>query len=64
MMLEKIHGVPQRIADLKRKLAARDGKSEYEENCKAIRAEIERLEGLTQQPGAAVASGADQGKVT
>lgn len=33
-----------RISDLKRKLAAREGKSEYRENCKAIRAEIERLE--------------------
>ena len=33
-----------RLADLRRKLAAREGKSEYKDNVKAIRAEIERLE--------------------
>lgn len=59
-MLEKIHGVPQRIADLKRKLAARDGKAEFKENCVAIRAEIERLEKITQEP-VAVASGERSG---
>lgn len=46
-MLEKLHGVPQRIAALKAKLAARDGKAEYKENCAAIRAEIARLEAVT-----------------
>lgn len=33
-----------RIDDLKRKLAARTGKPGFEENVKAIRAEIARLE--------------------
>ncbi len=47
-MLEKIHGVPARIARLKAKLKARDGKAEYKENCAAIRAEIARLEAVTQ----------------
>lgn len=47
MPLEHIHGVPQRIADLKAKLEAREGKSEYKENCEAIRAEIDRLEAAT-----------------
>jgi hypothetical protein len=53
-MLEKLHGVPQRIATLKAKLAARDGKAEYKENCKAIRAEIERLETVTASRDALV----------
>ena len=43
-MLEHIQGIPARIASLKTKLKARDGKAEYKENCKALRAEIERLE--------------------
>lgn len=34
-----------RIAELKRKRAAREGTSEYAENVKAIDAEIARLEG-------------------
>lgn len=34
----------QRIADLKAKLAAREGKSEYKANVAAIRAELERLD--------------------
>ena len=34
----------ERIADLKRKLKAREGKSEYADNVRAIKAEIERLE--------------------
>lgn len=46
-MLEKIHGVPARIATLKRKLKAREGRAEYKENCAAIRAEIVRLEAVT-----------------
>lgn len=37
-----------RLDDLKRKLRARDGKSEYKDNCKAIMAEIARLEGATK----------------
>lgn len=34
----------ERIADLKAKLAAREGHSEFKENVKAIRDEIARLE--------------------
>ena len=34
----------ERIAELKRKLKAREGKSEYSDNVRAIKAEIERLE--------------------
>jgi len=52
-MLEELHGVPKRIADLKRKLAAREGKKEFKENCAAIRAEIARLEALTIKPAVA-----------
>lgn len=70
--LEHIHGIPNRIADLKRKLKARSGKAEYKENCEHIRREIARLENvsakredleefLTEEAGA-VAS--DPGKVT
>ena len=33
-----------RLDDLKRKLAARTGKPGFEENCAAIRVEIDRLE--------------------
>jgi hypothetical protein len=33
-----------RIDALKRKLAAREGKPEFTENCEALRAEIARLE--------------------
>lgn len=33
-----------RLASLKKKLAARDGKSEYKKNCEALREEIARLE--------------------
>jgi hypothetical protein len=50
--LENIHGIPARIAALKAKLKARDGKKEFADNVKDIRAEITRLEALTQQPGA------------
>jgi hypothetical protein len=32
-----------RLNDLKAKLAAREGKPEYRENCEALRKEIERL---------------------
>lgn len=46
-MLEHIHGIPNRIADLKRKLKARTGKAEYKENCEHIKAEIARLESLS-----------------
>ena len=48
--LEHIHGVPQRIADLRGKLAAREGKPEYKENVDALKAEIARLEASTQKP--------------
>lgn len=34
-----------RLASLRKKLKARDGKKEYEKNCEEIRAEITRLEG-------------------
>jgi hypothetical protein len=33
-----------RLEALKRKLAAREGKAEFKENCEALRAEIARLE--------------------
>lgn len=33
-----------RIEDLKQKLSAREGKSEYKENVKALKAEIAKLE--------------------
>lgn len=33
-----------RLASLRKKLKARDGKKEYEKNCEEIRAEIARLE--------------------
>lgn len=46
-MLEQIHGVPARIATLKRKLKAREGKAEYKKNCEEIRVEIARLEAVT-----------------
>lgn len=39
-----------RLADLKAKLAARKGKSEYKQNVEEIRAEIARLEALAS-PG-------------
>lgn len=66
-MLEKIHGIPQRIATLKAKLRARDGRAEYKENVPALKAEIARLEALSlnrdaleqfvnDEAGAAVAS--------
>jgi len=59
-MLEKIHGIPQRIADLKRKLAAREGKSEFKENVPALKAEIVRLEELSQKAEALREFVADQ----
>ena len=59
-MLAEIHSVPLRIADLKRKLAAREGKAEYKENIPAIKAEIARLEAITTLPGS-LASDPDQG---
>ena len=33
-----------RLAALRKKLKAREGKKEYEKNCEDIRAEIDRLE--------------------
>jgi len=49
MAIEHITGIANRIEDLKRKLAARQGRSEYKENEVAIRAEIERLEKLLEE---------------
>jgi uncharacterized coiled-coil DUF342 family protein len=40
-----------RIDDLKRKLAARDGKVEYAKNCEELRAEIARLEAAGSDDG-------------
>jgi len=58
MGLEHIHGIPKRIADLKRKLAARErSPMEFHENIPAIKTEIARLEALTLNP---VASTDDQ----
>jgi hypothetical protein len=34
-----------RLASLRAKLKAREGKKEYEKNCEALREEIARLEG-------------------
>jgi hypothetical protein len=34
----------ERMASLRRKLAAREGKKEYAKNCEEIRAELARLE--------------------
>lgn len=59
-MLEKIQGVPARIANLKAKLAAREGKIEYHENCAAIRSEIARLEAMTLAKADALASEREQ----
>lgn len=59
-MLEKIQGVPARIAGLKAKLAAREGKSEYKENCAAIRVEIARLEAMTLAKADTLASEREQ----
>ena len=42
--------IAARLADLKRKLAARENSGSYKENCVAIRAEIERLESLADRP--------------
>lgn len=38
--------IADRLADLKRKLAAREGNPAYRDNVPAIRAEIARLEAL------------------
>lgn len=46
-MIEQIHGVGERLIQLREKLAAREGKAEYKENCEAIQAEIDRLEAST-----------------
>ena len=42
--------VKTRIADLRRKLAARKGKKPYLKNCEAIEAEITRLEAIAAPP--------------
>ncbi len=43
-----IEATEQRIADLKRKLAARKGKKPYLKNSEAIEAEISRLEKVVE----------------
>lgn len=44
MSAERLELLQNRMADLKAMLKARDGKTEYHDNVKAIRAEIERVE--------------------
>lgn len=39
-----------RLASLRKILKAREGKSEYKQNCEEIRAEIARLEGEASGP--------------
>ncbi len=46
-MIELIHGVGERLIDLREKLKAREGKAEYKENCEAIKVEIAHLEAST-----------------
>lgn len=46
----EIQATGSRLMKLRRKLAAREGTPGYEKNCEALRAEIARLEGSTQQP--------------
>jgi hypothetical protein len=41
---------PPRLASLRKKLKARAGKKEYEENCEHIRAEIARHEAALRGP--------------
>ena len=38
--------IENRLADLRRKLAARKGQKPYKKNCEAIQAEISRLENI------------------
>lgn len=45
-ILEVFVTTEERLADLKRKFRARSGMREYRENCKALEAEIKRLEGF------------------
>lgn len=52
-MNEQLDGIGKRLVALRAKLAARTGKSEYKENCKAIEAEIARLEAITLKPAVA-----------
>ena len=41
-----IEAIEKRIAELKRKLAARKGQKAYKKNCEALEAEIARLESV------------------
>lgn len=41
-----IEAIENRIAELKRKLAARKGKKPYLKNCEELQAEIDRLESV------------------
>jgi hypothetical protein len=54
--LDNIPGIESRIAALKGKLRAREGKKEFTENCAMLRAEIEGLEARLAEKRAAVAS--------
>lgn len=54
---DNIPDIESRVAVLRGKLKARDGKKEFKENCAAIRAEIDNLETrLFALKGAGVAS--------
>lgn len=55
-MLDELHSIPRRIAALKAKLAAREGRAEFKQNCVEIRAEIERLEAATIRANTVLAS--------
>ena len=47
MTNEKLTGNGARLISLRQKLAAREGKPEYKENCEHLRTEIARLESAT-----------------
>ena len=46
----------KRLISLRQKLAAREGKAEYKENCEHLRAEIARLEAATLKSAKSTAS--------
>lgn len=41
-----IEAIEKRLAELKRKLAARKGNKQFKDNCAALQAEIDRLESV------------------
>ena len=45
-MIEAIEAIENRIAELKRKFAARKGKKPYLKNCEELQTEIDRLESV------------------